>query len=73
MLAVTRQLTKTAVRTMGICNYPEAWTKIATKELKGASPGMESNCLVICRDPLFQDPRRYSDEAHVHEIGFEGH
>ena len=38
MLAVTRQLTKTAVRTMGICNYPEAWTKIATKELKGASP-----------------------------------
>lgn len=39
MLAATRQLAKSSVRAMGICNYPEAWTKIATKELKGDSPG----------------------------------
>ena len=55
MLAATRQLAKTSVRAMGICNYPEAWTKIATKELKGESPGKVRFKIVIFRDSLLQD------------------
>ena len=39
MLAVTRQLTKTSVRAFANAAYPETWVKLASKELKGASPG----------------------------------
>ena len=36
MLAVSRQVAKTSVRAMS--TYPEAWTKLASKELKGDAP-----------------------------------
>lgn len=45
MLAVSRQVAKSSVRCFA--TYPEAWTKIATKELKGDAPCNSLNRFVI--------------------------
>ena len=56
MLAVSRQLTKSSVRAFGATAYPEAWVKLATKELKGAAPGLCCGCEMRSRFSELQDP-----------------
>ena len=68
MLAVSRQLTKSSVRAFAVTPYPEAWVKLASKELKGASPGGWCHCHMTARYSELQDSRGYPDEAAVQKV-----